>query len=214
MNKIEKLYKACVKYRSILPEEEFQKYTILLLTIQYFEAIYKEEYSDIFSSLLRTRSFGRLIDLGLQKICTKWDKLTLQKTYAEQETEGTKELISNLSDVFNTVNLETKKEFIKAFDYFLMKFSAKNRKRGHYVITPNEIAVLFSRLLKPQKNEAVYDATCGTGTLLVQFANEIKNKNLTLYGQEFDLDNYNLCLLNLYFHGYSDFDIRQGKYTK
>ena len=53
-------------------------------------------------------------------------------------------------------------------------------------------------LLKPQESMGVYDPTCGSGGMLIQSIQYIKEhggnyKNTSLYGQEINLSTWAIC---------------------
>jgi type I restriction enzyme M protein len=56
----------------------------------------------------------------------------------------------------------------------------------------------------------VYDPTCGSGSLLLRVAKEVKEVN-NFYGQEMNRTTYNLARMNMILHGvhYRKFDIKQ-----
>jgi type I restriction enzyme M protein len=60
------------------------------------------------------------------------------------------------------------------------------------------------------KLKSAYDATCGSGSLLLRVAKEVKNVG-NFYGQELNRTTYNLCRMNMILHGvhYRKFDIKQ-----
>lgn len=58
--------------------------------------------------------------------------------------------------------------------------------------------------------KSVYDPTCGSGSLLLRVAREVKDVN-NFYGQEMNRTTYNLARMNMILHGvhYLKFDIKQ-----
>ncbi len=56
----------------------------------------------------------------------------------------------------------------------------------------------------------MYDPTCGSGSLLLRVAKEVKNDNLTFSGQEQNPSTFNLARMNMLMHGvrYDKFDIK------
>jgi type I restriction enzyme M protein len=61
-----------------------------------------------------------------------------------------------------------------------------------------------------QKLKSVYDPTCGSGSLLLRVAREVKDVAM-FYGQEMNRTTYNLARMNMILHGvhYRQFDIKQ-----
>jgi len=59
--------------------------------------------------------------------------------------------------------------------------------------------------------KSVYDPTCGSGSLLLRVAKEIRGGVSKFYGQELNRTTYNLARMNMILHGvsYQKFDIKQ-----
>lgn len=91
-----------------------------------------------------------------------------------------------------------------AYEYLISKFAAGAGSSAGEYYTPPEVSSLKARLLKPQKGDRICDPTCGSGSLLIKCANEIKREfgsdDFALYGQENIGDTYSLCRMNMYLH--------------
>ena len=61
------------------------------------------------------------------------------------------------------------------------------------------------------KLKTVYDPTCGSGSLLLRVAREVKDQVGDFYGQELNRTTYNLARMNMILHGvhFRKFDIKQ-----
>jgi type I restriction enzyme M protein len=73
----------------------------------------------------------------------------------------------------------------------------------------------MTQLLDPQPGESVYDPTCGSGGMLLEAAMELRDqgreyRNLRLYGQEINLMTSAMARMNLFMHGFEDFDVVRG----
>ena len=68
---------------------------------------------------------------------------------------------------------------------------------------------------KNENIEKIYDPTCGSGSLLLTVATEVK-KYSTISGQEISKTTYNIARMNMIIHGikYTDFKIRLGDTIK
>lgn len=91
-----------------------------------------------------------------------------------------------------------------AYEFLISKFAAGAGSSAGEFYTPPEVSDLKARLLKPQKGDRICDPTCGSGSLLIKCANEIrksfKSNEFALYGQENIGDTYSLCRMNMYLH--------------
>ena len=66
-------------------------------------------------------------------------------------------------------------------------------------LTPPDLNRLMAELVEAIPNECVYDPAAGTSSTLIAVAQKV-NRNIALYGQELDLDNYRLARINLFLH--------------
>ena len=74
---------------------------------------------------------------------------------------------------------------------------------------------LLVALLKPHAGMRIYDPTAGSGGMLVQTRNYLAShgenaSNLSLYGQEMNLNTWAICKMNMFLHGVYSADIRKG----
>jgi type I restriction enzyme M protein len=70
-------------------------------------------------------------------------------------------------------------------------------------------------IMGPQPGESVYDPTCGSGGLLLNCVNHLKEKGkeyrtLKLFGQELNLMTSSIARMNMFLHGIEDFQIMRG----
>lgn len=101
-----------------------------------------------------------------------------------------------------------------AYEYLIGKFASGAGKTAGEFYTPQQVSSVLAQLVTVGKDKikSVYDPTCGSGSLLLRVAKELKNhKGLQFYGQESNPTTYNLCRMNMLMHGvhYRNFDIHQ-----
>ena len=102
-----------------------------------------------------------------------------------------------------------------AYEYLIKMFADSAGKKGGEFYTPSEVVQLLVSLLKPHAGMRIYDPTAGSGGMLVQTRNHLaKNgenaSNLSLYGQEMNLNTWAICKMNMFLHGVYSADIRKG----
>jgi type I restriction enzyme M protein len=73
----------------------------------------------------------------------------------------------------------------------------------------------MTRLLAPQTGESIYDPTCGSGGMLLSAADELKRRGqdtrtLRMFGQEINLMTSAIARMNLFLHGFEDFQVVRG----
>lgn len=102
-----------------------------------------------------------------------------------------------------------------AYEYLIKMFADSAGKKGGEFYTPSEVVQLLVALLKPHAGMRIYDPTSGSGGMLVQTRNHLAAQgenaaNLSLYGQEMNLNTWAICKMNMFLHGVQSADIRKG----
>lgn len=99
-----------------------------------------------------------------------------------------------------------------AYEYLIGKFASGAGKKAGEFYTPQEVSMVLAKLVTTGKKKlkSVYDPTCGSGSLLLRVAREVKEVS-SFYGQELNRTTYNLARMNMILHGvhYRQFDIKQ-----
>ncbi len=98
-----------------------------------------------------------------------------------------------------------------AYEYLIGKFASGAGKKAGEFYTPHQVSSVLARLVTVGKTKlkSVYDPTCGSGSLLLRVAKEVKEVG-AFYGQESNPTTYNLCRMNMIMHDvhYKKFDIK------
>jgi type I restriction enzyme M protein len=102
-----------------------------------------------------------------------------------------------------------------AYEYLIKMFADSAGKKGGEFYTPSEVVQLLVSLLKPHAGMRIYDPTSGSGGMLVQTRNHLaahkeNAANLSLFGQEMNLNTWAICKMNMFLHGVLSADIRKG----
>lgn len=104
--------------------------------------------------------------------------------------------------------------FGDTYEFLMQMYAANAGKSGGEYFTPPAVSRLLARLalIGNPSIRTVYDPCCGSGSLLLKFAKEVKDHTLQYYGQEINPSTYNLCRINMFLHGinFENFDIRLG----
>ena len=99
-----------------------------------------------------------------------------------------------------------------AYEYLIGQFASGAGKKAGEFYTPQEVSKILAKIVTTGKHKlkSVYDPTCGSGSLLLRVAKEVKEVN-NFYGQEMNRTTYNLARMNMILHGvhYRKFDIKQ-----
>jgi type I restriction enzyme M protein len=102
-----------------------------------------------------------------------------------------------------------------AYEYLIKQFADSAGKKGGEFYTPGEVVRLLVSVLKPTAGMKIYDPTAGSGGMLIQTRNHLiregeNPQNLSLYGQEMNLNTWAICKMNMFLHGVFNADIRKG----
>jgi len=102
-----------------------------------------------------------------------------------------------------------------AYEYLLKYFADESGKKAGEFFTPRSVVRLLTLILDPQEGESVNDPTCGSGGMMVEMANVVREhggdaRTLKLSGQEVSLTTAAIARMNLFLHDIEDFRIRRG----
>lgn len=99
-----------------------------------------------------------------------------------------------------------------AYEYLIGQFASGAGKKAGEFYTPREVSTILAKIVSTGKDrlKTVYDPTCGSGSLLLRVAREVKNVGM-FYGQEMNRTTYNLARMNMILHDvhFSNFEIKQ-----
>ena len=120
-------------------------------------------------------------------------------------------VLSHLQEVdFDLANTESD-VLGDAYEYLIGQFASGAGKKAGEFYTPQQVSKVLARLVTVGKTKlkSVYDPTCGSGSLLLRVAKEVKEVS-AFYGQESNPTTYNLCRMNMIMHDvhYKKFDIK------
>ncbi|MEA5055640.1 MAG: class I SAM-dependent DNA methyltransferase, partial [Propionicimonas sp.] len=102
-----------------------------------------------------------------------------------------------------------------ADEYLLREFAEASGKKAGEFFTPRHVVHLLVKILDPKPGDEVVDPACGSGGMLVETVNAVRESggnpdSLRLHGQEINLTTSAIAKMNLYLHGLEDFEIRRG----
>jgi len=126
------------------------------------------------------------------------------------------DLLSHFSKYrLRTEDFESPDLLGSAYEYLIKQFADSAGKSGGEFYTPSEVVWLLVSLLKPTAGMKIYDPTAGSGGMLIQTRNYLLNQgenaqNLSLYGQEMNLNTWAICKMSMFLHGVFNADIRKG----
>jgi len=127
--------------------------------------------------------------------------------------------LKNLLKPFNEITIDSESVpgdlMGGAYEYLLKSFADDSGKKAGEFFTPRSVVHLLTRLLKPVSGETIYDPTCGSGGMLIESVNAVREdggdpRTLGLYGQEKNLTTQGIARMNLYIHKMPEHKIMRG----
>ena len=105
--------------------------------------------------------------------------------------------------------------FGDAYEYLMQMYAADAGKSGGEYYTPQEVSELLAQIASVGKTELkkVYDPAVGSGSLLLKFQKVLgPDKVGGYFGQEINLNTYNLARINMFLHDvpYEKFHLAHG----
>lgn len=97
-----------------------------------------------------------------------------------------------------------------AYEYMIANFASDAGKKGGEFYTPSKVSELVAKLVAPKENDRIYDATCGSGGLLLKAYKEVGNGKTHIYGQEQNMQTWAMCRMNMFLHNVDDATIWHG----
>lgn len=168
-------------------------------------------------------SIGELIDEALaqiehgnrEKLEGVFRNISFNNEATLGETKERNDRLKHLLEDFSQLDLRPshleKRDVIgDCYEYLIGKFAADSGKKGGEFYTPPEVSTLLARIIAPQSGDTICDPCCGSGSLLIRTAQEIKDKNTALYGQEMNGGTWALCRMNMFLHGFDNANIAKG----
>ncbi len=136
----------------------------------------------------------------------------------KQKNELIAKVLGHLDKI--NFNLSDKKADVlgDAYEYLIGQFASGAGKKAGEFYTPQTVSTILAKLVTRDNGsgqakgylKSVYDPACGSGSLLLRVAKEVKEV-AHFYGQELNRTTYNLARMNMILHdvNYKQFDIRQ-----
>jgi type I restriction enzyme M protein len=101
-----------------------------------------------------------------------------------------------------------------AYEYLIKYFADSAGKKAGEFYTPSDVVRTMVEIVDPQPGMTVYDPTVGSGGMLIQSRDYIRDNggdplNLSLAGQESQGTTWSICRMNMILHDIQSADIRQ-----
>jgi len=101
-----------------------------------------------------------------------------------------------------------------AYEWLIKYFADSAGKKAGEFYTPADVVRVCVEICDPQENMSVYDPTVGSGGMLIQTRDYVRENGgdadeVALYGQEKIGTTWSICKMNMLLHGIPHADIRQ-----
>jgi type I restriction enzyme M protein len=162
-------------------------------------------------------NIGELINIALEKIEEHpANKVKLKGVFRNIDfnseanlgrTKDRNRRLENLLNDFGNPKLDLRPSAVgediigNAYIYLIERFASGAGKKAGEFFTPAQISKLVAKLAQPKPGDRIYDPTCGSGSLLVEVANEVGSENYSLFGQEVNGGTWALARMNMFLHG-------------
>ena len=145
-----------------------------------------------------------------------FEDLDLNSTKLGKTVDARNSLISKILNHLDKIDFEignTDSDVLgDAYEYLIAQFASGAGKKAGEFYTPQQVSKILAKIVTSgkEKLKSVYDPTCGSGSLLLRVAKEVKEVS-QFYGQELNRTTYNLARMNMIMHNvhYKKFDIKQ-----
>ncbi len=103
----------------------------------------------------------------------------------------------------------------RAYEYLIRQFADDAGKKGGEFYTPRGVVKLIVEILDPKEGMRIYDPCCGSGGMLIYSAKHLEENGhspseISLYGQERNLNTWAICKMNMLLHGLYDAKVEKG----
>jgi type I restriction enzyme M protein len=88
----------------------------------------------------------------------------------------------------------------ECYIYLISRFASDAGKKAGEFYTPTAVSGLLAKLAAPKTGDTICDPACGSGSLLVQAAQQVGSDNFALFGQEVNGATWALARMNMFLH--------------
>jgi len=207
------------EYQTALDESDGDTEYAALPEMHRFEIPKKCHWNDVRET---TTNVGLAIEQGLRGI-EQANQDYLYGIFGDAQWSNKNKLsdalLLNLIEHFSQYTLANKNVepdmLGQAYEYLIKHFADLTNKKAGEFYTPRSVVHLLGLILDPHEGETIYDPACGTGGMLLECVDHLKQNNedyrtLKLFGQEKNLTSSAIARMNMFLHGIEDFEILRG----
>jgi len=214
------------EYIKAIKEEALEKLGYFLKPSELFSEVAKRGNSDekgkdnfILEDLQKILTNIQLSTMGTESeedFDNLFEDMDLNSTKLGKTPEARNEIIAKVLQHLDKIDFQLQNieadVLGDAYEYLIAQFASGAGKKAGEFYTPQEVSKVLAKIVTTGKKKlkSVYDPTCGSGSLLLRVAKEVKEVG-NFYGQELNRTTYNLARMNMILHDvhYRKFDIKQ-----
>jgi len=214
------------EYIEAIKEESLEKLGYFLKPSELFSEVAKRGNSDvegennfILEDLQKILNNIQLSTMGTdseEDFDHLFEDMDLNSTKLGKTPEARNEIIAKVLSHLDKIDFKLEQTELDvlgdAYEYLIGQFASGAGKKAGEFYTPQEVSKVLAKIVTTGKRKlkSVYDPTCGSGSLLLRVAKEVKEVS-NFYGQEMNRTTYNLARMNMILHGvhYRKFNIKQ-----
>lgn len=214
------------EYIDVIKSESLEKLGYFLKPSELFSEVAKRGNSDekgkdnfILEDLQKILTNIQLSTMGTESeedFDNLFEDMDLNSTKLGKTTDARNEIIAKVLSHLDKIDFKLENTELDvlgdAYEYLIGQFASGAGKKAGEFYTPQEVSKVLAKIVTTGKKKlkSVYDPTCGSGSLLLRVAKEVKEVS-SFYGQEMNRTTYNLARMNMILHGvhYRKFDIKQ-----
>jgi type I restriction enzyme M protein len=214
------------EYIEAIKEEALEKLGYFLKPSELFSEVAKrgngnndKESNFILEDLQKILTNIQLSTMGTESeedFDNLFEDMDLNSTKLGKTPEARNEIIAKVLSHLDKIDFKLEMTELDvlgdAYEYLIGQFASGAGKKAGEFYTPQQVSMILAKIVTTGKNKlkSVYDPTCGSGSLLLRVAREVKEVS-NFYGQEMNRTTYNLARMNMILHGvhYRKFDIKQ-----
>jgi len=181
----------------------------------YYDLYEKRNKDDIGEQI--NKALEALEDANKKKLAGVFRNIDFNNQHNLGETKDRNRRLKNLLEDFHDPKLDLRPSRIGSVDiigncylYLISHFASDAGKKGGEFYTPDEVALLLAKLVKPQSGDRICDPACGSGGLLINAAEQVPDGNFAVFGQEINGGTLALAKMNMFLHGIDNATIEWG----
>ena len=233
------LWQSCDQLRGGMDASQYKDYVLTLLFMKYVSDRYAEDddpdadievppgagFADMVA-LKGTTEIGEGINKVIGRLADANDYLLKgvidQADFNDEGKLGKgkemQERLTKLVGIFERLDFRANRAhgddlLGDAYEYLMRHFATDSGKSKGQFYTPAEVSRIMAQVIgigpDTRQDRAVYDPTCGSGSLLIKAADEAPT-GLTIYGQDMDVATWTMARMNMILHGRATAEIKQG----